>query len=338
MTKKIFKTIIAILTLAAMLFSFSVSSFADEKAVTVYVNGIKINFDVEPIIDNGRTLVPLRYIFEALGAKVDWRGETSTAVAKKGEDTIEITVGSNILYKNGIPTELDVGAKLIDGRTLVPARAVSEGMGCDVSWDAQERRVIIAEKGALAYYQLSDADAQKIRDSKATIYENIICSELYENIKKSESSEYYKDILNQVDDAKAYVDTLWKVCVTNAILKVQEESETYYLVNEYEDNSGENITASYEALAKHLGMLPSDVYTSSYEKTPKGKNVILLTMKASESGCAFAAIVAADESIRYFVLSPSQEPGFYEITDTGKSGYNFDPKDKNGFLSAIDKA
>ena len=222
MKKFFFRTISAILILASLIFSFATTSLASEPPITVYVNGEKISFDVEPIIDNGRTLVPLRYIFEALGAKVDWRGETSTAVATKGTDTIEITVGQNVLYKNSNPTQLDVGAKLINGRTLVPARAVSEGMGCDVSWDGENRRVIITEKGALPYYQLSARDADKIRNSEKKIVENIVYESIYDSIRKSGSTEFYKGISGQADGAIEFINSVCQSRMMSEILKVQE--------------------------------------------------------------------------------------------------------------------
>ncbi len=116
-----------------------------EKLIQVFVNGEEIIFDVPPRIENGRTLVPMRAIFEALGAEVFWDDATKTVTAKKGENTVTLTIGANVLYKNMIPVVLETPAKIENSRTVVPARAVSEGLSCLVSWDDTTRSVIITE-------------------------------------------------------------------------------------------------------------------------------------------------------------------------------------------------
>jgi len=109
----------------------------------VYVNGDKLNFDVYPKIENNRTLVPLRGVFEALGADIQWDDSTKTVTAVKGDITVKLQIGSNILYKNGNAVEIDVPAKIENDRTLVPLRAVSEAFACAVSWDGANRIVNI---------------------------------------------------------------------------------------------------------------------------------------------------------------------------------------------------
>ena len=114
-----------------------------QQGISVKVNGNLVNFDQPPVIIGGRTLVPLRAIFVALGAEVDWEQSTKTAIATKGSDIIKISIGSNELNKSGKITELDVPAKLINDKTMVPARAVSEAFGAKVDWDNDTRTVII---------------------------------------------------------------------------------------------------------------------------------------------------------------------------------------------------
>ena len=331
------KKFISLILTVSMMLSGICAYCAEDGAVTVYVDGLKINFDVDPIIDNGRTLVPMRYIFESLGATVEWRGETSTAVAKKGEDTIEISVGSNILYKNGNPTELDVGAKLIDGRTLVPARAVSEGMGCDVKWDDKERRVIIRSKGSLMFSEISPEDEAKFKASYKKTYEKIVFESLYDNFKKS-GKEYFKGISNNADETKIFVNYVWDMEIMNAILEVQEKSETIYVVNAYENVTEDMIKEAYVSLASKMGAGSEKTFTSSYEKTPGGKDVLLLTMKDVQLGCSYVAVVAENDDVRYFLLAEIDGKNeLCEIRETGMMTYAKSAKDKKGFLSAIDK-
>ena len=115
------------------------------KDIEVKVNGKLITFDQPPVIVDGRTLVPLRAIFEALGATVDWYSETATVVSKRGNTTIKMTIGSNTMQKDGKDISLDVPAQLISDRTLVPARAVAEAFGCNVDWNGNTQTVTITE-------------------------------------------------------------------------------------------------------------------------------------------------------------------------------------------------
>ena len=115
------------------------------KNIIVTLNGVVIAFDQPPIIENGRTLVPLRAIFEAMGADVDWNQSTQTVTAVRGEVTVSLTIGSNVLIKNGTNITLDVPAKIVNGRTLVPVRAIAESFGASVNWNANTRTVIITD-------------------------------------------------------------------------------------------------------------------------------------------------------------------------------------------------
>lgn len=116
---------------------------AEDRPIRVMVDGAELAFDVDPVIENDRTLVPMRLIFEALGAKVDWDEATRTALAVKGDVKISITIDSAELMKNSKAVALDAPARLIGGRTLVPVRAVSEGMGAKVDWNEASRTVQI---------------------------------------------------------------------------------------------------------------------------------------------------------------------------------------------------
>lgn len=115
----------------------------DKNHISVYVNGEKLYFDVFPMLINDRTLVPLRAIFEALGATVLWDEETQTVTSIREENTISLQIGSNRLYKNGQAITIDVPAQVINDRTLVPVRAISESMDCTVGWYEEEQVVEI---------------------------------------------------------------------------------------------------------------------------------------------------------------------------------------------------
>lgn len=102
----------------------------------VTINGVRQSFDQPAIVKNGATLVPLKAIFQELGATVKWDQPTQTAVATKESKTIKITVGSSTAYIDGKALKLSANAESINGRVLVPLRFVSEALGADVKWDA----------------------------------------------------------------------------------------------------------------------------------------------------------------------------------------------------------
>ena len=116
--------------------------------ITVTVNGRLVRFDQPPIAERNRVLVPVRAIFEAMGAEVTWNQATMTAYAVRGQDTVAIQIGNDTMYRNQTPVALDVPAKALNGRTLVPVRAVSEAFHADVQWDAAQNRVVILISGS----------------------------------------------------------------------------------------------------------------------------------------------------------------------------------------------
>lgn len=136
------KKLLSLLLAALLLVSASSSVFA-ENEITVNLDGRNINFDVAPQIINGRTMVPLRAIFEALGSTVNWDSSTRTVIAKKSGTTVSLTIDSSSMTVNDSLVSLDSPACIIEGRTLVPVRAVSEAFGTNVNWNANTRTVTI---------------------------------------------------------------------------------------------------------------------------------------------------------------------------------------------------
>lgn len=133
------KIITGILAAAAFMLT-SVGALAQ---VSVYVNGEPLEAGSEPVIENDYTLVPMRAVFEALGAEVRWVEAERTVVAYKGTNVIQLTIDSDSMYINGTEVELDVPARIIDDRTYVPLRAVSENLNEQVEWDGETRTVTI---------------------------------------------------------------------------------------------------------------------------------------------------------------------------------------------------
>lgn len=114
--------------------------------ITVLFDGELINFDQKPVIENGRTLVPMRAIFEAFGAKVDWDGDTKTVTAYKDDSVITLSIDDVNAYKNNELITLDVPARLINDRTMVPVRFIAESLDINTDWNGDLRQVILTTK------------------------------------------------------------------------------------------------------------------------------------------------------------------------------------------------
>lgn len=114
--------------------------------VKAVINGEEPKMDVQPIVEHGRTLLAFRPLAEALGADVDYNHETQLVTVVKGDMTITLTIGNSIAYVNGKPHTLDVPAKLVNGRTLVPLRFIAESLGLRVLWESDTQLAILLEK------------------------------------------------------------------------------------------------------------------------------------------------------------------------------------------------
>lgn len=126
-------------------------------AVNLYVDGNRLTPDVPPTIVSGRTMVPLRSIFEALNADVQWNQATRTATATKGNTTVTVTVNQKTAYVNGVAKTLDVPAQVIKNRTMVPARFVSEALNARVQWDASTQTVYVSTNETFQSLQIVES-------------------------------------------------------------------------------------------------------------------------------------------------------------------------------------
>ncbi|WP_425450717.1 stalk domain-containing protein [Tumebacillus permanentifrigoris] len=110
------------------------------------IDGKIQNYGVAPVMYKSRTLVPMRGIFESLGAKVSWDGATDTVTATRGSSTVKLTLNSPIAYRDGRAVTLDSEPLLIEDRTMVPIRFIGESLGVTVGWDEALQRVLITTK------------------------------------------------------------------------------------------------------------------------------------------------------------------------------------------------
>lgn len=108
------------------------SSVAYKKGETVSIDST--NSNIVPVVKDGRTMVPLRFVAETLGAQVEWNNKENTVYIKNNLDELKFVIGEKSFYKNGIKFDADTSAYVYEGRTFVPVRTVAEAFGKNVGW------------------------------------------------------------------------------------------------------------------------------------------------------------------------------------------------------------
>ncbi|MGN0163070.1 MAG: copper amine oxidase N-terminal domain-containing protein [Candidatus Ornithomonoglobus sp.] len=143
-----FKSRAVAFSAAIMIFTSYAAVYA-EQDIQVIINDTPVEFEVSPQIIGERTMVPMRKIFETLGANVDWVPDAQIIIASSGIKIIAMEIGScdisvtNVVSGETEVVELDVPPQIIDDYTLVPVRAVSESFDRTVTWDENAKTVAI---------------------------------------------------------------------------------------------------------------------------------------------------------------------------------------------------
>ena len=164
--KKLLAGVIATALLATSLPAYAAYEppiFTKGTPVTIHVDGEYLPSDVDPIVENGRTMIPLRAAGEAVGATVDWDQATKTASATLNGQTVTFTLNSKTYYINGTAHTTDVAPKMLSNRTLLPIRPFAEGLDLSVNWNQALLDVDIDTDGIptkVPYSTFNDPDAK----------------------------------------------------------------------------------------------------------------------------------------------------------------------------------
>ena len=181
--------------------------FADANQITIQLDGKEIINDSPPVILDGRTLIPARAVFEAMGGTVSWNESTKEVTVNINENIVKLKIDSKTVGVNGVNKTIDVPAMIINNRTMVPVRFISEAVGCEVSWNETNKLVAITSP--------SDNDIIQIRsielsDDGKTVEVNAN-KEItdYQSFKMTEPSRMIFDINNatlSIDNGTIAVD------------------------------------------------------------------------------------------------------------------------------------
>jgi hypothetical protein len=160
------------LTIIILLIFVPIVPASAEEPISVTVNGEQVIFpDQTPVIVDGHTLVPVRGLFEKLGFEVTWNGETRQAILTRNRQRIVITVDNDRFNSCGMGYSFDVPAQIINGRIMIPLRAVLQTVGYTVGWDSDTRTVLIFNRETLQFGGLSWR-VLEIQDNYALIIAN----------------------------------------------------------------------------------------------------------------------------------------------------------------------
>ncbi|MCD7777908.1 MAG: copper amine oxidase N-terminal domain-containing protein, partial [Clostridiales bacterium] len=198
---------------AAVLLCFChlTTAFADE--ITLNINGSPLTTDVSARIIDGRVMVPVRAIFEAVGAEVQWDPDMKDITGTKGERTVIMRVDSIIERINGVEYEMDVMPVISGGRTLAPARYVAEAFGYSVYWDAETETVDIV-------------GGETASESEDSVNSMGIDNELFNNVKDVFEGYIEKISDCTTDDAtQAVIDEFYD---ENSFFGLADYSDYYY--------------------------------------------------------------------------------------------------------------
>ncbi|MBQ7264670.1 MAG: copper amine oxidase N-terminal domain-containing protein [Firmicutes bacterium] len=132
---------------ATLLSVFALSQACYAQDVQVSLNGNIVNFpSQQALIVENRTLIPVRGLFDEMGYSIDWNNDTKVVTLQKDGKTIKLTIGESSYSVNGNELTLDVPAQIINERTMIPLRAISEATGCQVLWDNDKKIATVIDE------------------------------------------------------------------------------------------------------------------------------------------------------------------------------------------------
>jgi N-acetylmuramoyl-L-alanine amidase len=145
MTRRFFAWFLLLALLLIPSWAVAAAHVPNEETVNLMIEGQTVQPDVPPLIQNGRTLVPVRVIAEGLEADIDWDQDTRTATIERNQQKLVLTLESTKAVLNGKTVKLDAPPTIRNQRMLLPLRFVGEALGCTIGWDSTTRTVIANE-------------------------------------------------------------------------------------------------------------------------------------------------------------------------------------------------
>ncbi|MBR5228801.1 MAG: AMIN domain-containing protein, partial [Firmicutes bacterium] len=227
------KTFFLLAGIIFVLLMFTSLSVHADTAVRIQVDGEIIKTDAEPVIENGRTIVPVATIIENIGGTSSWDGSNSQVTLEYEGTVVKMWIGSKKATVNGVSKTLDVAPRIVTvdanggGRTMIPIRFVAENFSCKVDWDDAERLVLI---------DTPDTGVPKLKVEYTSIYTGQKygkdTSKTYTLVKFKANqvikNKGYKTV-SLIDPDRCYVDVADSIIGTDAAKTKTVNSSTSYV-------------------------------------------------------------------------------------------------------------
>ncbi|QOX63216.1 AMIN domain-containing protein [Anoxybacterium hadale] len=142
-----------------------------EFPVALQIDGKSVNSDVPPVIIKERTLIPLRAVFESMGAQVTWNDQARIAAVALGSSSVQLDIDREAAFVNGNQAAMDVPALIINDRTMIPLRFVAESLNCGIGWDDLTRTVSIQSPVTREFNKITSVKIQEKSDYYRVIIE-----------------------------------------------------------------------------------------------------------------------------------------------------------------------
>jgi len=194
-----------VITFLAAIFLFyslapAVYSLESTSKIAVQFDGVPVAYEVSPILKKGYVLVPMRAIFEQLGAEVKWDSNTSAVYANKGDKMLAYRIGDKVAELNGDMIQLAAPGEIINGSTMVPIRFVAEAFGSTVRWDKNNNTVRIQSAPKVDAEVIQVLDGMYIvlkykNDKQETVIEHVRLAGISPIRNGMEATEYIRATL-----------------------------------------------------------------------------------------------------------------------------------------------
>lgn len=298
----------------------------------VMINGEEIFFsDATPYIDDGNTMVPVRGVFERLGATLAWDGSTRTVTATRFDVTIQMTQGSKTAIVNGEETQLRIAPANIDGRVYIPLRFVSEDLGAQVQWDGQNYIVSINSDivSAPEHYAMAVQLAAQIIEEEASLAKDIEAIEQsdpeldIEDEEDLEEEELIEAKEQKKLELKAERNRAWDRLHQKLTDDMIKHLELATLINPDYNDAWLMLGVEYAGIAKY------DQAVSAYLQVSDERALISLGWAAYSDGQFDVAIEALTEALSYPALEANAHYvlgyvySVHAIRDTEKANEHF---------------
>lgn len=244
----------------------------------IYIDDRQVSTDVAPVVVNSRVLVPIRVVSEGLGAKVQWDNASQSVTITKGASTLKMYVNKTTYTKNGASKTLDVPVKVINNRTLVPIRVVSEDLGAGVQWDHGNVYVQSGGQLIIKVNQLNAGGYLNLRQGPGTNYTIVgkVNSGDYLSV-ITRKGDWYKIQTKNGDDAyvsKNYV-TVYSGGTSNSGTSV-DVPETQPDVSQPANDKNGNMTVTDRTTGTGQSSISFDIGTGTPSVVSNDGNQILL--------------------------------------------------------------